>query len=113
MKILLRHSLPFLSSCLLASAALVFANCGTTSIGARQSGKVAEGTWVPSLPSGYETIKVDGFTYYVHNGSYYIKRGGRFVAVPSPRSSLHEKRKITGQFQGGMPQGSHFPGRRI
>lgn len=37
------------------------------------------------LPSGYRTEYIDGSNYYVHNGTYYRSRSGRYVVVDAPR----------------------------
>lgn len=40
---------------------------------------------VASLPSGYRTEVVGGSNYYIHNGTYYQPRSGRYVVVEAPR----------------------------
>lgn len=40
---------------------------------------------VRSLPPGFRTELIDGSNYYVHNGTYYRPRSGRYVVVEAPR----------------------------
>jgi hypothetical protein len=41
---------------------------------------------VRTLPPGYRTEYIDGSNYYVHNGTYYRPRSGRYVVVEAPRT---------------------------
>jgi hypothetical protein len=46
---------------------------------------------VRTLPSGYRTEIVDGSSYYVHNGTYYRPRSGRYVVVEAPRRARYHR----------------------
>ena len=78
----------------LATFALLLPACEST-ITSQRGGKVAEGAWVATLPSGYKTTTINGFTYYVLDGNYFVRKGTRFVAVGSPLSTMNEKAKLS------------------
>ena len=48
---------------------------------------------VRSLPPGYRTERIDGSSYYVHNGTYFRPRSGRYVVVDAPRVRRDEPRQ--------------------
>ncbi len=47
---------------------------------------------VRSLPSGYRTEVIGGSNYYLHNGTYYRSRSGRYVVVDAPRRQNQDRR---------------------
>jgi len=79
---------------LVAISFLLLTACEST-ISSQRRGKVAEGAWVATLPSGYTTTTVSGIIYYVHGGNYFVRKGARFVAVGSPNSTLYEKERLS------------------
>ncbi|MES2923257.1 MAG: DUF6515 family protein [Verrucomicrobiota bacterium] len=41
---------------------------------------------VRTLPPGYRTEYIGGSNYYVHNGTYFRPRSGKYVVVEAPRT---------------------------
>lgn len=46
---------------------------------------------VRTLPSGYRVETIGGSRYYLHNGTYYQSRSGRYVVVAAPRGGNRQR----------------------
>ncbi|MEO5914133.1 MAG: DUF6515 family protein [Luteolibacter sp.] len=78
----------------------------------QQATAVRVGYEVRTLPSGYRTEVVGGSRYFVHNGTYYRSRSGRYVVVEAPHGHYPPSRVV---YVDRLPSGYrvvHYSGRQ-
>lgn len=86
-KLHITHLTPSLAVVATASALLLVGACVTDPYYAThrpQQVVATVGTSVTTLPRGYETVDVDGRSYYYHGGNYYRRNGSRYVSTERP-----------------------------
>ena len=59
-----------------------------------QTTAVRVGYEVRTLPPGYRSEYVGGTRYYIHDGTYYRSRSGRYVVVDAPRGHDQPSRQV-------------------
>ncbi len=66
---------------------LLFSAC-VTNPAYRSRGPLSDtrtvGATITTLPSGYQTVDVDGSPYYYHDGSYYNRTGSSYTTIDRP-----------------------------
>ncbi len=86
-KSLLTFLTPALGIAATASALLFVGACVTDphyAASPHHNAAATIGTSVTTLPGGYETVDVDGNSYYYHGNTYYRRDGSRYVTIDRP-----------------------------